>query len=162
MSKKRNRHQSLSGILNRTTSSFSTEPKPIFGATMTKSYFIPQKSTANSSLNMTDYNRDRVFSKYCFDLLKETYHFLGSRQTRTTQGCCTSCHLWGRTRQSTMSIFFHNNEVFPRQHRSGHSAYHRSARWTRNTQRGYSMLMLSKPVFLQHITAGTTGVGRTR
>jgi hypothetical protein len=105
MSRKRNRHQSLSGLLNRTTSSFSTEPKPLFGASMTKSFYIPLKTSAGTNLDMTDFHKDKVFSKYHLPYKIETYHFSGNKPTKMTQGCCTFYPHCGKTRQSNTSTF---------------------------------------------------------
>jgi hypothetical protein len=49
MSKKRNRHHSLSSILNQSNTNQSLKPKPIFGANTTTSFYIPKSSILKDS-----------------------------------------------------------------------------------------------------------------
>jgi len=45
MSRKRNRHLSQSSVLDRTSNSLQNKSKPIFGASTSKSFYIPGKSS---------------------------------------------------------------------------------------------------------------------
>lgn len=60
MSRKRNRHLSLSSILDRTDSTLKGRTKPIFGVSTTKSFYIPNKNSTLSNgkrVDFTDHGR---------------------------------------------------------------------------------------------------------
>jgi hypothetical protein len=65
MSKRRIRHKSLSSVLNRIDTTESITAKPIFGATMTKSIFIPDTmvNSQMKSIDLTDFKKARIFNK---------------------------------------------------------------------------------------------------
>ncbi len=64
MSKKRNRHHSLSSILSRTSSSLENNAKPIFGANTTTSFYVPRRgSEKRHKVDLTDFSKEKVFNK---------------------------------------------------------------------------------------------------